>query len=289
MNFKDLIKEKRNNLSDGTLKTYNSLLKSLWNKVYGDDEYSDKKINDVEKIKKEIDNMNISTRKTVLSALYVLTGNEEYRKLMMEDISHVQNTNKKQEMNDKQKDAYISQTDLHNKLLDMQSDVKYWYKTNNYSKLQEYIILCLYSGYYIQPRRSQDYVLFKIKNIDKDVDNYFDKNKFIFNTYKTSNKKGQQIIDIPKPLITIIKKWIKHNPTDYLLFDNNENQMTNVKLTQKMERMFNKKVGVNTFRHSYMSDKYKDLIDINKKMEDDFDKMGSSSLQQHVYIQKIKN
>ena len=40
-------------------------------------------------------------------------------------------------------------------------------------------------GIYIPPRRSLDYVCFKIKNINRDEDNYLDKNEFVFNKYKT--------------------------------------------------------------------------------------------------------
>ncbi len=288
MDFKSKLKEKRENLSDSTLKTYNSVLKNLWKKAFGSDEFTMSKLDKVSNVKPELEKLNIATRKTTLSALYVLTGNEDYRKLMMEDIEKVNSENSKQEMNEKQKNAYVSQEDLHNKLLEMEKEVKYMYKTKMYdlSKIQDYIILCLLSGKYIPPRRALDYTSFKIDDIDHDKDNYFNKNKFYFNTYKNSNKKGQQVIDVPKDLAAIIKKWIAINPTEYLLFDRNLNPMSSVKLNQKIERIFGKKVGINTFRHSYMSDKYKDMIDLKKNMDNDFEKMGSSSAQQTVYIQK---
>ena len=49
--------------------------------------------------------------------------------------------------------------------------------------IQQYIILCLLSGIFIAPRRSLDYTEFKISNIDKDTDNYLDKNELVFNKY----------------------------------------------------------------------------------------------------------
>ena len=50
--------------------------------------------------------------------------------------------------------------------------------------------------------------------------------------------------------------------------------------------MFHKKVGINGFRHLYMTSRYGHLIETEKKIEDDFKKMGSSILQKKVYIQK---
>lgn len=288
MDFKPKLKENRPSVSDNTLKTYQSVLNSLWKKVYGKDEFAMSKFNKVAPLKEKLDEMALATRKTTLSALYVLTGNEDFRKLMMEDIEKTNGINAKQEMNDKQKEAYVSQEDLHQRFLEMDKKVKAMYRSKEYDfgKMQEYIILSLLSGLYIPPRRALDYTAFKIKNIDKEKDNYFDKNKLYFNKYKTSGKKGQQVVDVPKELASILKKWISINPTEYLLFDSKGGTMSSVKLNQKLERMFGKKVGINTLRHSYMSDKYSDLIHAKKSMADDFEKMGSSALQETVYIQK---
>ena len=288
MDFKPKLKENRANLTESTLKTYQSVLNSLWKKVYGKDEFAMSKFNKVEPLKEKLDDMALATRKTTLSALYVLTGNEDFRKLMMEDIEKTNGINAKQEMNEKQKEAYVSQNDLHQRFLDMETKVKAMYRSKDYDfgKMQEYIILSLLSGLYIPPRRALDYTAFKIKNIDKEHDNYFDKNKLYFNKYKTSGKKGQQVVEVPKELASILKKWISVNPTEYLLFDSKGGAMSSVKLNQKLERMFGKKVGINTLRHSYMSDKYGDLIHAKKSMADDFEKMGSSALQETVYIQK---
>lgn len=288
MDFKQKLKEKRPSLTESTLKTYQSILNSLWKKVYGKEEFTMSKFNKVQPLKEKLDEMSLATRKTTLSALYVLTGNEDFRKLMMEDIEKTNGINSKQEMNEKQKEAYVSQEDLHNRFLEMDKQIKAMYKSKDYNfgKIQEYIILALLSGIYIPPRRSLDYTAFKIKNIDKENDNYFDKNKFYFNKYKTSNKKGQQVVDVPKELVSILKKWISINPTEYLLFDTNKNPMSSVKLNQKLQRMFGKKVGINTMRHSYMTDKYGALIHAKQSMADDFEKMGSSEMQEKVYIQK---
>ena len=171
-------------------------------------------------------------------------------------------------------------------------EVKLIYKKENmtmtdYQTIQNYIILCLLGGVFIPPRRSKDYVDFKIKNVDKSKDNYIDKNKLIFNSYKTSKTYGKQELEMPDTLVKILKKWIKVNPTDWLLFDSNKNQLSNVKLNQRLNKLFgDKKVGVNQLRHTYLSDKYQDTIKANTDMANDLNKMGSSMIQEKVYIKK---
>ena len=69
-------------------------------------------------------------------------------------------------------------------------------------------------------RRAKDYGIdFKIKNIDKNSQNFLEKSKMVFHEYKTKNTYGKQTLNIPKALLRLVKKWIAINPTDYLLFD----------------------------------------------------------------------
>ena len=115
------------------------------------------------------------------------------------------------------------------------------------------------------------------------------KEHFIFNSYKTAKTYGRQMVAIPKELKTLMNKWIKVNPTNYLLFDSNKNRLSNVKLNQRLNKLFDhKKVGVNQLRHTFLSDKYQESIETNNKMADDLAKMGSSMIQEKVYIKKNK-
>ena len=114
-----------------------------------------------------------------------------------------------------------------------------------------------------------------------------EKGCLVFNSYKTSKTYGQQKVVIPPELKAILTKWIKINPTEYLLFDGKKNQLTNVKLNQRLNKMFgDKKVGVNQLRHTFLSDKYQETIKLNNDMADDLQKMGSSTSQEKVYIKK---
>ena len=159
---------------------------------------------------------------------------------------------------------------------------------HDYQTIQNYIILCLLGGVYIPPRRSKDYVDFKIKNIDKSKDNYLIKNKLVFNSYKTAKTYGQQEIIVPPELLKILRKWIKCNPTDYLLFDSNKHQLSNVKLNQRLNKLFDhKKVSTNALRHTFLSEKYQSTIKANNDMAKDMKDMGSSTIQERVYIKKL--
>jgi hypothetical protein len=145
----------------------------------------------------------------------------------------------------------------------------------------------LLGGIYIAPRRSLDYVEFKIKpaTIDKTKDNYLDKNKMVFNTYKTAKTYGQQIVEVPTALKSILTKWIKRNPTEYLLFDTNGNKLSSVKLNQRLNKIFGgKNIAVNALRHSYLTDKYKDVSVATKQLAKDMNAMGSSTAMADTYI-----
>ena len=128
----------------------------------------------------------------------------------------------------------------------------------------------------------------KIRNINKDEDNYINKNKFIFNKYKTAKTYGKQELEIPQQLKNILNRWIAINTSDYLLRDKNGNNMTSTKLNQYMNRIFGgKKIAVNAMRHTYLTDKYKKTSEENKQLANDMSAMGSSSNMEDTYI-KLK-
>jgi hypothetical protein len=193
----------------------------------------------------------------------------------------------KQEQNDKQKENSISQEELKEIYEKLKKKTQILYKTggNDYlMDIQDFVIVSLY--YLIPPRRLLDYTDFKIRNIDKEKDNYMDKSNFVFNSYKTSKTYGQQVVKIPTTLKNIIKKWISINPTEYLLFDNKMNKLNSTTMIYKLNKIFGKNISVNSLRHSYLSDKFQDTIQTNKEISNDMTTMGSSIKQQKTYIQK---
>lgn len=290
--LKKAIIDARPHLSKQSISTYTSILKNLYEKVFNTTELDLKKFDEVDKILKHLKNLEPNKRKTILSSLVILTNKKEYRDQMLLDINAYNEAQHTQEKSEKQNESWVEGSEIKKLITMYEKEVKLIYKKeaptmHDLQEIQNYIILCLYSGLYIPPRRSKDYVEFKIKNINKNTDNYMSNKKFIFNTYKTAKTYGQQELDVPETLLKIIRKYIKINPTDYLLFDSNKNKLSNVKLTQRLNKLFgDKKVSVNQLRHTYLSDKYQDTIKANQDMREDLNRMGSSSIQEKVYIKK---
>ncbi len=288
----DYIKSKRPNISKSSLKTYESILRNLYEKIFGDKTYDLKKFDtEVKKVIKYLKDVPPNKRKTILSSLVVITDNKEYRELMLDDIKDYNKAEAKQEKTQEQVDNWIEKDDIEKIYSKLWKDAKILYKKetlnpSDFQDIQNFIIMSLFGGFFIPPRRSKDYVNFKIKNIDKNTDNYIDKNELVFNSYKTAKTYGEQRVEIPKDLKTILNKWIKANPTEYLLFDISFNKLSNVKLNQRLNKLFGKKVGVNMMRKSYLSGKYGDLIDKKNELSKDFKDMGSSTLQENIYIKK---
>ena len=153
-------------------------------------------------------------------------------------------------------------------------------------QLVDYILLLVMSGKYIPPRRSMDYTEFKIKNIDKEKDNYMEKLEFVFNRYKTDKFYNTQRVTIPNQLRLIINKWIKINPTNYLLFDSNQNKLTSAKVNQRFNRLFFSRQGSNSIRRLFLTSKFGYTIDQQKEIDDTMADMGSSRDQLAVYVRK---
>jgi integrase len=289
-----LIQEKRPSISKTSLKTYESILRNLYYKVYPDDEdITIKKFDNSDKIISFLKQLPSNKRKTVLASLVVITDNKDYRELMLDDIKEYNKEQAKQTKTKEQEENWIEQEDLNKVFEELAKNAKLLYQKDkltpsDYQEIQSFIILCLLSGRFIPPRRSKDYVNFKIKNIDKSIDNYIDKNDLVFNSYKTVKTYGQQRIELPKALKTILNKWIKINPTDYLLFDTSFNPLSNVKLTQRLNKLFGKKVSVNGLRKSYLSENFQPLIKLNKDLADTMGQMGSSKAQETIYIKQNK-
>ena len=113
----------------------------------------------------------------------------------------------------------------------------------------------------IPPRRSLDYADMKIRNYNKNTDNYYENGKMVFNQYKTFKQYGKVIIDVKmlaSDLNTLIKKWMKINKTDFLLYSSNGNKLSNTQLYQYNNKIWGgKNVSTNIYRHVYLTEFYK--------------------------------
>jgi len=293
--IKETVKKNRPSLSDSSVKTYTSIISNLYKYMKktqdldGCVEFFQKHPKDVLEYLKEKDG---SKRKTQLASLVVLTEKtpavEIYRKKMLDDAHSYNDKEKDQEKTEAQKENWITQDELKTIYADLDKDTrpllsKASLKPAEFQRLQNFVILSLYV---LQPpRRLQDYTEMKIKGeIDKAKDNYIDKSKFIFNKYKTAKQHGKEEIAITPKLKFILDKWKKLNPHDWLLVGMTDKKFSSSQLQQRLNSILGKKASVNILRHSFLSDKYKD-IDI-REMEETARQMGHTKEQAMLYAKK---
>jgi len=290
--IKKYIAEKRPALSKSSLTTYGSILKNLYSKIWGEGLADLSKFDDTDKVLEFLKDIPPNRRKTILSSLVIITDKKPYRDLMLSDVREYNKEIDKQEKTDAQDASWINGNDVKVVYDDLKRTAELLYKKktltpSDLQQIQNYIIVAVLGGMFCPPRRSKDFVDFKITSIDKEKDNFLDKNKMVFNSYKTAKTYGQQIVDIPTQLKNILAKWIKVNPTPYLLFDANMGQLSSVKLNQRLNKIFDKKVGVNQLRHTFLTDKYAKTSEESKALANDMTEMGSSKAMADTYI-KLK-
>ena len=287
--LKEFIKDKRPALSEGSLKTYTSILKSLHKKIFGGS-VDVKDFDDSKKVLEILKELQANKRKTLLTALVVITDDAAYRKKMMEDVSTYNKEINKQEKTKNQKESWVSTEEVKAIYDTLKKNADLLYKKSVHSpsehqQIQNFIILALMSGGFIPPRRSLDYCEFKIRNVDKEKDNYLEKNKLVFNRYKTFKTYGQQSVDIPIQLKNIILKWSKINQTDYLLVDTNGNKLNSVKLNQRFNSIFGgRKIATNQMRHTFLTDKYAETSKKQKEMEQDLTDMATNVPKNYIKL-----
>jgi hypothetical protein len=290
--MENLVKEilkKRPSLAESSIKTYKSVLSNIYKKVYPNDKEIDiEKFNNVDDFIKQLNDVAFNKRKTILAGLVVISGKKEYNKLMMEDITKHKMEEMKQTKNEKQEENWLDYKDVERIVNENESVAKALYNKPIHSitelqHIQNYILLCLTTGIYVEPRRSIDWIM-KWKNYDVSKDNYVDfkKNKFIFQNYKTAKTYHKVEIDIPRKLKAILQKWFKINPTDYVLFDRKFQSIMNVKITERLNNIFGKRISTSMLRHIYITHKFGDVN--LKEIQDSATAMGNSPLQLLQYV-----
>lgn len=298
-NLELILKNNRPNLSEGSLKTYSSLILNFMKENnIKNIRYLLENYNEVYDILK---NYNPIKRKTILSSLIVLLQKfkdndkaiNKYKNEMLVDIKNTNNELDKNEKTDKQQDNWIDYEEFKKKYEELKNETKHLFKKDKltikeFQKLQDYIIISLY--YYMKPRRLLDWINVKvIPPYNKEEDNYFinDYKKIVFNKYKTSKFYGPQVLDVPLNLKKIIKDWLKINNNEYLLVNNKNNKMSNVLLNQRLNKIFdNKNISVNILRHSYISSIYPESMPTNEELKNISKEMGHNLNMNLLYRKK---
>ena len=290
--IKEYIHKKRPNLSTSSLTTYASICKSLYKKCFGEGKIVWDKFDNTDEVLKCLKDVPPNKRKTILSALVIITDNAKYRELMVKDVRDYNKEISKQELTPEQKENWVSSADIKVIFEDLKRSAEMLMKKKTQLKpaelqiIQNYIIVALLGGQYIPPRRSKDYCDFKIKNVQDNKDNFLKGKEMVFNSYKTAKTYGTQKVKIEAPLTTILSKWIKLNPTEYLLFDSNMNKLTPVKLNQRFNKIFDGKISVNQMRHTFLTEKYAEHSKVDKELANDVEEMGTSKNMLTTYVKE---
>jgi hypothetical protein len=152
-------------------------------------------------------------------------------------------------------------------------------------KFIQFLLVAFLSGVIMPPRRSMDYSEMMIRNYDPKVDNYYKAGKFYYNKYKTAKTYGQQTLDVPKQLNTLIKKWIKLNNNDYMLYSTNGNKLSSPHINRILNEAFGKAISTNMLRHIYLTEQYKNVPAI-ADMQELAQSMGHSTNQAMEYVKR---
>jgi len=292
--IQDIIKTKRPTLSTNSVNTYSSILKNLYKKIFSNEDTFTAELFDkqYDKVLSFLQDIPANKRKTALSALVVICpDNKHYRDLMMTDIQTYNIDISKQEKTPTQQANWVETNEISSLWEKMKKDVDLLYKKqklseNDRQSIQNFVLLTVCSGLFFPVRRSKDWCDFKIRNIDKEKDNYLDKSNLVFNSYKTAKTYGKQIVAIPTKCKNILQKWIKMNPNvNYLFTDTNFQPLTAVKINQRLNKLFGgKKISVNALRHSFLTSKYANTMKEMKEMENTMSQMGSSMNMAENYV-----
>lgn len=308
--FKIIIKKHRPKILDSTMKTYLCCLKTIAKKTKLDLKSPEDFIDKQKEIMEYLSTLNPNPRKTKLSAIVVLLDDRKesqpkeladtltmYRKQMNSDAEEVDAQDSKQELNEKQEKNWLSWDEVLRIYDELEQDTKYLWKKEHLTKrqfwlLQDYVLLSCYV--LISPRRSQDYVSFKIRDYDESIeskDNYMLKghtNYFIFNNFKNAKKLKQERVEIPYKLRNIITKWMKHNPYDTLLINQRHGPVNQTIITKTLNRIFDdKKISSSMLRHIWLTHKYGD-IDL-EDLEQTANDMGNNQISRILkYVKRPK-
>jgi len=181
---------------------------------------------------------------------------------MIADAKDINEEYRQQKKSQKQKDNWISVQQIKEKYDTMHNQVQNIFQKRaigDISVIMDYLLIGFLGGVLILPRRSLDYALLKWRDYDKNTDNYYSRGKLYFNKYKTSDTYGLTVVDVPKELNTVLKKWLKINPSAYVLISSNGNPLSSSQITRSLNRIFGKQVSVNMLRHIFLTNYYEDM------------------------------
>jgi hypothetical protein len=303
------------NIKPNSLRAYMISLKKIHEKLDTDAEFDDidKWLvgKNVERVINLLGEMKITTRKNYLAAVIValttdkdkyeapLKEYREYLDIIVEEYTTQMKTQKKSKT---QQENWASMDELKEIVAGYKKEIrkldlvnKETWSNKEYNLYQMYLVGLLYTE--LPPVRldySNMYVIYekdykKLKEKDKNYLVLVSRNKkyFSLGSYKTEDKYGVHIIEIPSIINTVINKFLQHNDSGYFLTNTQRNVLSDNALTKFLNKVFaatGKKISSTMIRHMYLSEKYDAR---NGEMEADSKAMMHSvGTQQNVYVKK---
>lgn len=268
---------KNPNISKSTVISYANRIKRVWKLMYPGTEFKSKAFltTNVRKVVKVINEstMPVSSKQSsysaILSIYYDKTGKETMGKMAYKKQFDYWSDEKRDEYKDQVKTVqesklWISKNDLVESLEDFKKRAN---RTKKEKDFLDFFTLSLFVT--LPPRRSEDYAIMKINGnttdkkynyITSDDDGKF--KSFIFNKYKASTSKGQQVFDreymesLPKgdEILDLLDWWLlEHSDEEFMLLDElNTNSMTK-RIKRISQRIVGKESNINIYRHMYIS------------------------------------
>ena len=314
MSLSQSINDSRN-IKENSLRAYMISLKKMHEKLDTDADFDsiDNWLcgKNIEKIINLLSEMKITTRKNYIAAIIVaLTTDKdkyedalkEYREYLSIIVEEYNKQLKSQTKSQKQEENWASMDKLKEIVSGYKKEIrkldlanKEIWSNKEFNLYQLYLVGLLYTE--LPPVRldysnmmlitEADYK--KLKQKDKNYLVLVSRNKkyFSLGSYKTEDKYGVHIIEIPPVINSVINKWLSHNTTGYFLVNTQRNILSDNGLTKLLNKVFaatGKKISSTMIRHIYLSGKY----DANQaEMEKDAAAMlHSVGTQQGVYVKK---
>ena len=299
---KQLIEEKRS-IKDSSLNAYIISLKKLSKEEY-DTEFNTDLLRKFARNKKYLETLNIHTRKNLVAAIVVAIKTmdkfpkatiSKYEKYMKSLITNVDKEYAKNKKTEKEKVNWITYKEIIDKIKDLMTLSKKILKKDkdditrkDLDIFQQLLVLSLFT--LIPPQRNNyanTIVCSKIEECNDETFNYIilDSKEFVINNYKTKKTYGTKTLKLPNNIVSLIKSWIKINPTNFLLINTtNKTCMKPNGLTKYLNKIFKpKKVSTTILRKLYLTNKYPISNSFEEMVNDAYIMGHSITTQQSIY------
>lgn len=311
MDFIDTLRERKTHtstkskrpISEISIKTYDSCLRNIYKRLWPEDtEFNADRFKEIEKVMEYLQTLTVGSRKQKLCALIAIEPAEEYKKQILIDSAEHSKIIKKAELTEKLEESAITDEDVARarenlKFVADASMKRIKALRENIAmpdlmNVQNWVLFNLFFAEGMVPRRSMDYFAMKVRNYNKETDNYYDAKTgdLVFNKYKTAFAYGPQYLKAPKELKALLKKWIALIPdnVDYMLFNQFFQPLTSVSMCQRWNYIFGGRKSINSIRHYFLTSRYQDAVVAHRELENTMSAMGGSIKDRDYYIMNPK-